>query len=462
MLYPELVRANNKSDWDWITWETLGNSDPKFQKGDVAMEFGLWRLDYVALCQAGTGALAAQHGGGAIGAGWVRIHVIKGFDYRPHAALIKTFLPFLTIDNTGKLVDPVAQPGGLPANADQPWIVFPYNYDDNSKSSAAYGTDVENSRLAATLERWSTASRSGLARVKDGGVATDTLYVYQRNETTWPSRLHGDSKDNIFGKNIAKEPRSTRYSTTLKAERWPLQRFYTVKTGVEYVGTERQANNNKWNIKETVLAMKHSELIYTVSKGLKDNTLETRYQLDILNVQVNTALSPTTVDAVWDGFQVRDIGARKDEIWFPALAIPGSGKAFALSWAGQGTVWSTFWKDNFATPLGRAKAEMLAFFGLQHLTSNAQNMLIAFNPELRGPCHAYRRRLRQRLDGPHRGYDRLLLSTLHERGPGKWRGEDAREVGFGPQRGLPSILSGQGWLHQGLARPRNRDWTASW
>lgn len=381
MAYPELVKANNTSDWDWITWETLGNSDPKFQKGDVAMKLGLWRSDYVELCRAGTQALAAPHGGGVLGAGWVRIHTIRGFDYRPHAALIKTFLPFMTIDNAGNLVDPLTQAGGDQVAVGSIFVVLPYNYDDNSARSAALGTtfqDIIGARIEATLERWSTASRSSLARVKDNGVPAGSVYVYQPRENTWPWRPKRESKDHIFGTNIEVKPRDSRFSKTLKSERSPEKHFYTVKSGVQYVGSEDQGlTNNKWRIKDTVLAMKHSELIHTVSKGLKPNTLETRYQLDILNVQLNTG--------EWDGFQVRDIGARKDEIWFPALAIPGSGKAFALSWAGQQTAWSTFWKDNFATPLGRGKAEMLAFFGLQHQTSNAQNMVIAFNTELRGP-----------------------------------------------------------------------------
>ena len=55
-MYESLLRENNETLWDWITWETLGNPDSKYQKGDVLMNYGLWRADYFLLCRAGKNA----------------------------------------------------------------------------------------------------------------------------------------------------------------------------------------------------------------------------------------------------------------------------------------------------------------------------------------------------------------------------------------------------------------------
>lgn len=387
-MYADVLEANNRQNWDWITWETLGNPEPKFQKGDVAMKFGLWRANYVLLCMQGEQALPANDEKGVLGRGWVRIDVLAGFDYRPHQDLIKTFLPFVTIDEkTGDLKDPADIELQNPL-----WMVMPYNYDDNSDKSDALFTKpsspsqlektVAAARLEDTLERWSTASRSSVVRVDNNRPRTDIVYKHKSGERYWPFRstLSDTDKDaiekNIFG-NMS--DRGARYNTALAGEKnQPGYTFYTVKAGVQYIGREDQKPFGKTKIDHGVRTMKRSELIDLVRKSLQKDALEARYQIEILGVRLDTTLTPGIHAATWDGFQVRDIGAAKDEVWFPALAIPGSGKQFAQYWA-KTTDWVTFWKNNFAEPLGRAKAEMLAFFGLQHQTANAQNMLIAFD-----------------------------------------------------------------------------------
>jgi hypothetical protein len=419
MCYSELIKANNEGLWDWITWETLCNPDHKFQKGDIAMKFGLWRADYALLCQYGD---PSNHADGGYGRGAVKIDILPEFDYRPHKDLIKTYLPFMEIDTkTGSLIDPISKDTVNQAEVGKYWVVMPYNYDDNSIKSDAIGTkavffgelkkeEPKNSiivvRLTATQTRWSTASRSGIALMCPN-MDVNTLHVYQKignsnNLKDYPWRLRdrpGD-KANIFGADIT-TARNTTYTKTLTTEN--AAKFYSVKTGVQYVGTEDQLVNSKDLLEANSLhAMKRSSLIAYVRKNYLDGSLKARHQIEILCVQLkrdnpdktkpikdplnpNKPLPPWDKIA-WDGFQVRDICANPNEVWFPAHVIPSSGKAFAHAWS-KTNDWVTFWKDNFAKPLGRAKAEMLAFFGLQHQTSNAQNMLIAFDKTKPGtPC----------------------------------------------------------------------------
>jgi hypothetical protein len=385
--YPEVIKANNQKLWAWLTWETLGNPNPDFQKGDVAMEFGLWRADYVKLCRAGEQDLdkwrkkfSPHDGKGPLGRGWVRIHVLKGFDYRAHAGLIRTFLPFMSIDCRGRLVDPTD--AEVPEG--QYFVVMPYNASDNSRESTALGTTLSQyerragaARLDATLRRWSTASRSSVALISENGVDWGKLYKYRSGENYWKFRPRATDPASIFGEDVEKG--ETIFSKAQSQPSLTTCKFYSVKAGVQYIGSDSQSAFEKTSIKNTGRTMKRSELIHAVRGTLKEDSLKAGYQVEILGVQLDTTLADDAARLKLDGFEVRDISPSPEEVWFPALAIPGSGKAFAQAWAGDGVNWVDFWKRNFAEPLGRAKAEMLAFFGLQHMTSGAQNMLIAFD-----------------------------------------------------------------------------------
>ncbi len=380
-----LLDDNNETVWDWITWETLGNPSEKFRKGDEAFNFGLWRADYEMLCKAGQGVLKPAHTDGGLGRGWVKVHVLESMEYRAHAGLIKTFLPSFTIDKDGRLMEPFdSKRAQIPVGPH--YVVMPYNYDDNGSRSRAFGTDLfgglvqycDAKRLEEELIRWSTASRSCIAVIFEDGVDASKLYVYSQDELKkklpWPFR---DTK-NIQAKVFGEKPGTRRYFTYEKVReeqsvtRGPKYKFYSVKTGVEFVGTESQKVNNKDILESnSVHAMHRSDLIAYVRKNYRE-PLSARYQIEVLCVQMPSD------HAAWDGFQIRDLGDAGNEIWFPALAIPNCGKSFALNWGGEAD-WVAFWRENFARPLGRAKGEMLAFFGMQHMTANAQNMLIAFD-----------------------------------------------------------------------------------
>ncbi|MHA7633879.1 hypothetical protein [Corallococcus sp. M7] len=280
------------------------------------------------------------------------------------------------------------------------YVVFPYNYDDNSENSRAMGTDLRTDpamvvrgaqRLTATLVRWATASRSGIVAVPKDGVDVDDVHAYgDDREKSWDFRPYVRGGDNrlawkrqVWGVN----PGKRRTHTFLKGHEQAPRRghkLYSIKTGVQYVGLKDQTSTSKDLLEEnSAHAMLRSDLISEMTSKYKHYSLETRYQLEVLCVQMYLGkqdLSGNGVDADrWDGFQVRELGSMDGEIWFPALSIPTSGKTFAKRWAHKTDFsWKDFWGKNFAEKLGRAKAEMLVLFGLQHMTANSQNMLIAF------------------------------------------------------------------------------------
>jgi len=81
------------------------------------------------------------------------------------------------------------------------------------------------------------------------------------------------------------------------------------------------------------------------------------------------------------GFVVRDLRALQDgSFYLPALSIPWVGRQIASL---HGEPFASFWGRHYAEPVGRAKAKLLARYGLQYETPNPQNVLIQLDPALR-------------------------------------------------------------------------------
>lgn len=376
----EILKDNNESVGDWITWETLGNPSDKYQKGDLVRSFGLWRADYTKLCKEGDKQKMSAPIPGALGRGWVQIHALQELDYREHQALIQTFLPCFKVDQYGSLVDPL---GPKVANFPQGdlIVVFPYNYDDNSGRSAAMGTDLDKyaavsaQKLASELPRWSTASRSCIVplNLKAPNVDVKTTADKSSKFNWWPFRDAKNAGQKIMGDY---ESRGVNFEG-FKQKAGDNFTFYSVKTGVQFVATQDQAEHKAHIESNSVQAMTRSDLILWQRKNYAEKPA-TRFQLEILLVRILT-------DNGWDGFQIRELGDGTGQIWFPALAIPKHGKPFAQRCGAND--WAAFWEESFAKPLGRARAELMSFFGLQ-LMGNAQNMLVAFDRSTPGTMNA--------------------------------------------------------------------------
>jgi hypothetical protein len=81
------------------------------------------------------------------------------------------------------------------------------------------------------------------------------------------------------------------------------------------------------------------------------------------------------------GLLVRDLAPLCDaSFYLPAFSIPFVGAAIA---AAAGESFAGFWGAGYAEPVGRAKAKLLARYGLQYQTPNPQNILVQLDSGLR-------------------------------------------------------------------------------
>jgi hypothetical protein len=81
------------------------------------------------------------------------------------------------------------------------------------------------------------------------------------------------------------------------------------------------------------------------------------------------------------GFVVRDLRPLQDgHFYLPALSIPWVGRQIAKL---HGEPFERFWGRHYAEAVGRAKAALLARYGLQYETPNPQNVLIQLDASLR-------------------------------------------------------------------------------
>lgn len=81
------------------------------------------------------------------------------------------------------------------------------------------------------------------------------------------------------------------------------------------------------------------------------------------------------------GFVVRDLRPLQDgNFYLPALSIPWVGRQIA---ALHDEPFEAFWGHHYAESIGRAKAKLLARYGLQYETPNPQNVMVQLDPTLR-------------------------------------------------------------------------------
>lgn len=455
-----LLEINNSKNWDWIIWETEGNGSPKYQRGGKTRKLGLYKVNYDQLRKAGENKWQEQFKDEMVlGGGWVKVAVLESLDYSEHKNLIKTFLPCFEIEGkklkepperanvnrptaVPNQVKPVAVGKSVPAKTNSnaldcppPYIIMPFNYDDNgARWSRAIGKDLNSevfekakaNRLDHELSRWATASRSTITAFPK---PPDEFWNKSAVENKWPLRprpYDGLDKAPYYPKawkNQIIGPKDGEILCEYQKKADDDVKYYSVKTGVEFVSTVSQFKNDKDLLEEnSIHAMRRSNLIHVTRKRVGEEKFKARYQLEILSILLkrdpvtaeknqtklsrltsippdqrtdtqNGELKELRLPNSFDGIQVREIGdaGQGEEVWFPALAIPTHGKAFFVNWAHNGRdpdlgkgpdeklEWVEFWKKNYAIPMGEAKGEMLLYFGMQHMTSNAQNFLIVFD-----------------------------------------------------------------------------------
>ncbi|HRH41117.1 MAG TPA: hypothetical protein PKY82_05690 [Pyrinomonadaceae bacterium] len=306
------ITENNRTHWDWLIWETEGNSDPRYQRGGKTRNLGLYRLNYDLLRKAENGKdgdwqeVNDDH---TLGGGWVKVAVLDSFDYSDHKELIRTFLPCFKIIK-GKVQEPDewgekslkvlvarSETGDSKPNTFDivpPFIIMPFNYDDNGAKSNAIGKDlskglfpkVETKRLDLELIRWATASRSTISAFP----MPPREFWIQAADNNW--KLRPDPEEGIetppyfppsWAIQITGPPGGKTLCEFQKMVENKHTRYYSVKTGVQFVATRNQSGNKKDLLEEnSIHAMNRSNLISATMNRLGKGRFKARYQLEVL------------------------------------------------------------------------------------------------------------------------------------------------------------------------------------
>lgn len=81
------------------------------------------------------------------------------------------------------------------------------------------------------------------------------------------------------------------------------------------------------------------------------------------------------------GFIIRDMKLLQNgDVYIPAFSIPYVGRNLANY---HGKDFKDYWYENYAYPLGQAKAKLALRYGMQMLTPNSQNILLRFDQDLK-------------------------------------------------------------------------------
>lgn len=293
-------------------------------------------------------------------------------------------------------------------------VRFPFNIEDSDATySLSWATiepplsDEDREQARWKLPRWSTASRSCLALIPENVRALDPIVkatVDGLLSKRLPVEARPPNSASVVPKPAVHVPEWNarevgRFFTVVKELgkaaseggielgcnparpvgdfnpkcRW---RLYSVKTGVNYVGSMDEATTGGKHRLETnsAMAMVRSGVIQEFP--ILDNTFA-------VQTEVLTITAPMG-DGGRDGFQVRDLSAMKTGlVYMPGQAIPYARKAFDGYSENRVDEQCRFWRRTFAVPLGRAKARLLLNFGLVHMSANAQNFLVGFEPDAR-------------------------------------------------------------------------------
>lgn len=295
------------------------------------------------------------------------------------------------------------------------YAVLPYNFWDNFDGSRSLGTGGSDKLHpipiiqvkqelgdATSWSMWRTASRScvmQVSRVKD---------PYVR----WPKK---DWKNWLFAPAISqrvefenknKDQTQPIYKNTAfknevqKTEHLQLRNltdyYFSVKTGVAYVGFEQQdekqiiGQGGEW-----LCGCMRSDTIRAIQQ-LGKAKMKAAHEDIVIQTEImmlmERKMSPAMAREKFgignqppgvDGVALRDLSVlSKDKYYIPPLSIPFISKdmkTLSTEFAHiDDPQWCGFWERNWAEALGRAKALFLVQYGMQHANPNVQNYLLEF------------------------------------------------------------------------------------
>ncbi|MBU2983856.1 hypothetical protein KO528_00705 [Saccharophagus degradans] len=274
-------------------------------------------------------------------------------------------------------------------------VRFPFNtWDSNPQNSLSWATIdqdlltdtvTENFRL---LPRWSTASRSCLALIPQDAtalpkIAANKVDLGQRfkleekpgkpspNVPEWKAKGFNRFVNIVSDAGKAASPTGCNPNELANTK----YRLYSVKTGVDYVGSQAEGGFGKNRLEANCsMAMLRSEVI----EAMPNTDPSFGVQTEVLTITAPTSMTDKNGKLVRDGFQVRNLSCMKPgAAYIPCQAIPYARNKFdrEIQPADQ----CESWRNNFAISLGRAKARLFLNYGLIHTSANAQNFLLGFN-----------------------------------------------------------------------------------
>jgi len=352
---------------EWQTYETLFNKN-KFRKSNSPFDVGLYiiPLAHVNI--------------------WVRDHIPR----QQIELLVACFFSELdsqtVTDLSARHCKWRVSKENIPFKEDS-HVVMIYNYQDNDMKSNALGTTNTNGNVEQSLQKlqahwtaWKTASRTNVVRVEPLKAPYKTIAF------DWPWVVEIDRKN---------EPQYSENCYVLKDRS---AQDFSIKTGVCWVGSEDQ-RTTKDVLDGWPIAALRSDYVADVDARMKvkDANFPTNIIIltELLSVTENKKRKskPLLKEdlADYDGMIVRDLSPLdKGKIYIPPTSIPFihpesptiAVPEFAFI---DDNKWQNFWKDAWAAAVGRAKAQFLLRYGLQHINPNPQNYLLEFKkPSVEG------------------------------------------------------------------------------
>ncbi|HAC65166.1 MAG TPA: hypothetical protein DCF68_16960 [Cyanothece sp. UBA12306] len=381
----EFIEKNlEKAPRDLCALECLANA-PEYAKPDSKKIFLLWeakKLDKITIKDITNGLDKEIEG--------IKIECIDNIKDK-HPWLLSVFVP-----PEGEVVRFPFNTGDTTVGNSLSWITIrpklvsdqPFNNPEQVQKFLL--NFIENLDI---LPRWSTASRSCFAlipvnhgslnspedniktEIKKVGNANFVTRIDSINDTEWENR----NSDRFYTvvDNLGKACLDGVFLTfpRLKNQQY---RLYSIKTGVDYVGSTNENKAGK-NLLEanSAMAMLRSRVIESLLNQDKTFGVQT---------EVLTITAPTTIfneknpgEVIRDGFQVRDLSCLMSGVdYIPGQAIPYARQHFDELRPNQIDQQCDVWSKNFAYPLGRAKARLFLNYGLIHTSANAQNFLVGF------------------------------------------------------------------------------------
>lgn len=187
-----------------------------------------------------------------------------------------------------------------------------------------------------------------------------------------------------FPKHPLNRDPSVAFSDAPAAERWPARftssRTLAVADGARPFALKLATSHPHAAVYQPEKTRMRREVDEALQFAAHVRAVDARLGADPALIVLTEALG-VTVPGTETGFLVRDLRALCDgSFYLPAFAIPFVGGAVA---ALHGREFAAFWGAAYAESVGRAKARLLARYGLQYQTPNPQNILVQLDRRLR-------------------------------------------------------------------------------